>query len=76
MRRDYRACDAVMLWSGIGFILILWSTSILKALPSDSEKGGSLAASYVEFVLAEAAALRRSAFVTFGIRALPRVFTL
>jgi hypothetical protein len=39
--------------------------------PSDSEKGGSLAASYVEFVLAEAAALRRSAFVTYGIRALP-----
>lgn len=32
MRRDYRDWDAVMLWSGIGFILILWSTSILKAL--------------------------------------------
>lgn len=32
MRRDYRDWDAVMLWSGIGFILILWSTSIPKAL--------------------------------------------
>lgn len=32
MRRDYRDWDAVMLWSGIGFILILWSTPILKAL--------------------------------------------
>lgn len=32
MRRDYRNWDTVMLWSGIGFILILWSTPILKAL--------------------------------------------
>ncbi len=31
MRRDYHNWDAVMLWSGIGFILILWSAPILKA---------------------------------------------
>lgn len=31
MRRDYRNWDAVMLWSGIAFILILWSTPLLKA---------------------------------------------
>jgi hypothetical protein len=32
MRRNYCNWDAVMLWSGIGFILILWSTPLLKAL--------------------------------------------